>query len=63
VGGSVSGESRSVAVRATAGSVVWRMRARFGRVGAREGARFGDTTARSALRGSGRGGGRFGNPV
>jgi hypothetical protein len=62
-GGSVSGASGSVAVRASAGSVFLRTGAWFGRVGAREGACFGDTPARSALRGSGPGGGRFGNPA
>jgi hypothetical protein len=52
VGGSVSGVSGSVELRATTGSAKGRSGARFGRVGAR----FRDAPARSAVWGSRSGG-------
>jgi hypothetical protein len=53
--------SRNLGSGARFGRSGARSGARFGRSGARSGARFRDAPARSADRGSGPGGGRFGN--
>jgi hypothetical protein len=62
MGESGPGASGSVELREKAGSARDRSGARFGRARAWGGELFRDTPARSVVRGSGRGGGRFGNP-